>query len=99
VIPFSSDEEAVEIANDTEYGLSAAVQCDDLERARSIADRIEAGMVHVNDHPIQDEPNAPFGGVKHSGLGRYNGEWIVEELVEPKWISVQHEPRDYDFLG
>ena len=99
VVPVSSDEEAIEVANDTEYGLSAAVQCRDEERARRLADRIDAGMVHVNDHPIQDEPNAPFGGVKQSGLGRYNGEWIVDELVEPKWISVQHEPRDYDFLG
>ncbi|AGN00156.1 aldehyde dehydrogenase [Salinarchaeum sp. Harcht-Bsk1] len=98
VIPISGDEEAIELANDTEYGLSAAVQCDDVERARSIADRIDAGMVHVNDHPIQDEPNAPFGGMKQSGLGRYNGEWIVDELLETKWISVQHEEREYDLL-
>jgi aldehyde dehydrogenase (NAD+) len=55
-------------------------------------------MVHVNDHPIQDEPNAPFGGVKESGLGRYNGEWVMDEMVEPKWVSVQHEDRDYDLL-
>jgi len=98
VIPVRSDEEAIEVANDTEYGLSAAVQCDDLERARTLADRIDAGMVHVNDHPIQDEPNAPFGGTKQSGLGRYNGEWIVEELLETKWISLQHEDRDYDLV-
>ena len=98
VIPVADDEEAVELANDTEYGLSAAVQCDDVERARDIADQIDAGMVHVNDHPIQDEPNAPFGGMKQSGLGRYNGEWVVEELLETKWISVQHEEREYDLL-
>jgi aldehyde dehydrogenase (NAD+) len=98
VIEVSSTEEAIEVANDTEYGLAAAVQCRDLDRARDLASQVEAGMVHVNDHPIQDEPNAPFGGVKESGLGRYNGEWVMDEMVEPKWISVQHEDRDYDLL-
>ena len=96
VIPFSSDDEAIELANATEYGLSAAVYSGTKDRARSLADRINAGMVHVNDHPIQDEPNAPFGGTKSSGLGRYNGKWIRDELTEPKWISVQAEKREYD---
>jgi len=98
VIPVSSTEEAIEIANDTEYGLAAAVQAGDEEAGRSIADRIDAGMVHVNDHPIYDDPKAPFGGMKQSGLGRYNGEWVMDELLETKWISVQHEERDYDLL-
>ena len=98
VVEVSSDEEAIELANDTEYGLAAAVQCADETRGRELAGRIDAGMVHVNDHPIQDEPNAPFGGMKSSGLGRYNGEWVVEKLVETKWISVQHEEREYDLL-
>jgi aldehyde dehydrogenase (NAD+) len=98
VIPVSSDEEAVDIANDTEYGLAAAVQCDDVDRARDVANRIDAGMVHINDHSIQDEPHVPFGGMKNSGLGRYNGEWIMDELIEPKWISVQQEERDYELV-
>lgn len=98
VIPVSSTEEAIEVANDTEYGLSAGVFAGDVERGRELADRIHAGMVHVNDHPIQDEPNAPFGGMKASGLGRYNGEWVMDELLEPKWISVQHDDREYEFL-
>jgi len=98
VIEISSDEEGIEVANDTEYGLAAAVNCRDEDRAYELASRIDSGMVHVNDHPIQDEPNAPFGGMKSSGLGRYNGEWVVEKLVEPKWISVQHEDREYDLL-
>ncbi|SEP83898.1 aldehyde dehydrogenase family protein [Natrinema salaciae] len=95
VIPFADDEEAIELANDTEYGLSASVFCEDEDRARALADRIEAGMVHVNDQPINEDHNAPFGGVKGSGLGRYHGEWIVRELTEPKWISVQDGERDY----
>jgi aldehyde dehydrogenase (NAD+) len=98
VIPVGSDEEAVEVANDTEYGLAASVQCDDDDRARALADGIESGMVHVNDHPIQDEPNVPFGGLKQSGLGRYNGEWVRDELLEEKWISVQHEEREYGLV-
>jgi aldehyde dehydrogenase (NAD+) len=95
VIPFSDETEAVEIANDTEYGLSASVHAGDLERGRDIADAIESGMVHVNDQPLNDDPHVPFGGVKESGLGRYNGEWIVDELTRTKWISVQREDRDY----
>jgi len=98
VISVSDDEETIELANDTEYGLAAAVYTGDLDRGRDLADQIEAGMVHVNDHPIQDEPNAPFGGMKESGLGRYNGEWVVDKLVEPKWISVQNEKREYDLF-
>ncbi|THE63331.1 aldehyde dehydrogenase family protein [Salinadaptatus halalkaliphilus] len=95
VIPFEDDAEAIELANDTEYGLSSAVFCEDERRARELADRIEAGMVHINDQPINEDHNAPFGGVKQSGLGRYHGEWIRRELTEPKWISVQYEDRDY----
>lgn len=95
VIPFADDEEAISMANDTEYGLSSSIHCEDIDRARELADRLEAGMVHINDQPINEEQNAPFGGVKRSGLGRYHAEWIRRELTEPKWISVQHEPRDY----
>ncbi len=95
VIPYSDDAEAIELANDTQYGLSASVQCDDPDRARDLADQIDAGMVHINDQSINEDQNAPFGGVKDSGLGRYHGEWIARELTEPKWISVQQEPRDY----
>lgn len=98
VIPITTADHGIELANDTEYGLAAALYCNDVDRARELAGRIQAGMVHVNDHPIQDEPNAPFGGVKESGLGRYNGEWVMEKLLEPKWISVQHEKREYDLL-
>jgi aldehyde dehydrogenase (NAD+) len=97
IIPFSDDDEAIEIANDTEYGLSSAVFCRDMDRARDIADRIEAGMVHINDQPIHDEAHMPFGGVKQSGVGRFNGHWVIDEMTETKWISEQDpdEPRDY----
>jgi aldehyde dehydrogenase (NAD+) len=52
-------------------------------------------MTHVNDSPVNDLPNCPFGGEKNSGLGRYNGEWSIEEFTTAHWISVQHEPIPY----
>ncbi|MFU8866637.1 aldehyde dehydrogenase family protein [Natronococcus sp.] len=97
VIPYSSDEEAIELANDTIHGLSGSVHSEDLAQARRIADGIDTGMVHINDQPINDEPHVPFGGVKQSGLGRYNGESILEELTTTKWVSIQREPREYPF--
>ena len=97
VIPFSDDDEAVEMANSTDYGLSGSVHSGDVGRARDIADRIDTGMIHINDQPINDEPHVPFGGVGDSGMGRYNGEAVLEEFTEQKWISVQREERDYPF--
>ncbi|MDQ2052824.1 aldehyde dehydrogenase family protein [Natronolimnohabitans sp. A-GB9] len=97
IIPFETDAEAIELANATEYGLAASVHSRTLSRARSVADEIEAGMVHINDQPINNEPHVPFGGTKASGMGRYNGEWIIDEFTEPKWTSIQHEPREYSF--
>ena len=54
-------------------------------------------MIHVNDQSINDEPHVPFGGMKESGMGRYNGEAIIAEMTELKWISFQIEPRSYPF--
>lgn len=97
VIPFSSDEEAIEIANDTEYGLAASVHGSDRYRADSVARQIEAGMVHINDQPLNSNPRIPFGGKKSSGVGQFNGDAIVKKFTEPKWISIQSEPRSYPF--
>jgi aldehyde dehydrogenase (NAD+) len=58
---------------------------------------IQAGMTHVNDASVDDRPNAPFGGEKNSGIGRYGGEWILEELTTSHWVTVQHTPREYPF--
>jgi aldehyde dehydrogenase (NAD+) len=97
VIPFADDDEAVALANDTEYGLAAAVFGGDIARAETVADAIDAGMVHVNDQPINEEPHVPFGGTKASGIGRYNGEAALREFTESKWVSVQRRPRRYPF--
>lgn len=59
-----------------------------LDRAEAIAEQIEAGMVHINDTPLNEERNAPFGGVKASGFGRFHSDWIAEEDTGPRWMSV-----------
>lgn len=97
IIPFDTEEEALTLANDTQQGLSASVFTSDLERGIRFARRMESGMVHVNDQTVNDDPNVPFGGVKASGLGRFNGEWIFEEFTTRKWVSVQREYRDFPF--
>ncbi|GAB3676417.1 aldehyde dehydrogenase family protein [Halopiger thermotolerans] len=97
VIPFSDVDEAVEIANDTEFGLSGAVHAGDLEVAKDIADRMETGNVHINDQPINDEAHVPFSGIGASGMGSYNSDAFLREITETKWVSIQHEPREYPF--
>lgn len=94
---FDSEDEAVDIANETPFGLSGAVHTSNLERGVAFAKRIETGMIHVNDTTINDEPNVAFGGEKQLGLGRLNGEWSLEEFTTLKWISVQHEKRSFPY--
>ena len=95
VIRAADADEAVAIANDTEYGLSSAIFCGELERGVELAKRLEAGMTHVNDSPVNDEANTAFGGVKASGVGRFGGHWAIEEFTTDHWISVQHRRREY----
>jgi acyl-CoA reductase-like NAD-dependent aldehyde dehydrogenase len=79
------------------YGLSAAVITRDIAKALDMAERIESGIVHINDQTIHDEPQVPFGGVKDSGWGRFGGRGALEEFTELRWISVQRSPRSYPF--
>lgn len=88
---------ALSLANDSEYGLSSAVFTSNLERGVQFAQRIHAGMTHVNDMPVNDAPNAPFGGEKNSGIGRFNGDWAIDEFTTDHWITLQHSPRPYPF--
>jgi aldehyde dehydrogenase (NAD+) len=97
IIKVQNDDEALRVANDTEHGLSSAVFTRDFERGLQFALGVQAGMTHVNDSPVNDLPNSPFGGEKNSGIGRYNGEWAIEEFTTHHWISVQHSPRQYPF--
>ncbi len=88
---------AVAAANDTEYGLSAAVFGRDAARALEVAGRIESGICHVNGPTVHDEAQMPFGGVKASGWGRFGGEAGVREFTDLRWITVQQGPRHYPF--
>ena len=97
VMPFDSPEEAIRIANQSPYGLSGAIHTGDVEQGAEWAKQIDAGMVHVNDGTINDEPLVAFGGEKASGTGRLNGRWALEEFTTLKWVSVQHKPRHYPF--
>jgi vanillin dehydrogenase len=95
VMSVDSPDEAVRIANDTEYGLSAAVFSEDVPAALELAQRIESGICHVNDTTVHDEPQMPFGGVKASGFGRFGGRAALEEFTELRWITVQDVERHY----
>ena len=97
IIPFDSPEEAVQIANDSPYGLSGAIHTRNAEYGAELAKQFESGMVHVNDSTINDDPLIAFGGEKASGVGRLNGKWALEEFTTLKWISVQHKQRHYPF--
>lgn len=97
IIPVDGDEEALRVANDTPYGLSGAVHTADVERGVALARRVETGMIHVNDSTVADEPIVPFGGQKHSGVGRLNGDQMVEAFTTTKWISVQHGRSPFPF--
>ncbi|MFE2096241.1 MULTISPECIES: aldehyde dehydrogenase family protein [unclassified Streptomyces] len=97
LVPFDGEEEAVRIVNDTPYGLSGAVHTGDIERGVAFAKQIDTGMFHVNDGTVHDEPLVPFGGEKHSGLGRLNGETTLEAFTTIKWISVQHGRSGFPF--
>jgi acyl-CoA reductase-like NAD-dependent aldehyde dehydrogenase len=97
VIEVENEEEAVAVANDTAYGLSAAVVTRDFAKGMALAERVESGIVHINDQTVSDEPQVPFGGVKDSGWGRFGGRAGLEEFTELRWISMQFTPRQYPF--
>lgn len=95
IIRYSDIEEAISIANDTEYGLAAAVFGRDVARALEVARQIESGICHINGATIHDEPQMPFGGMKASGYGRFGGKAAIDEFTELRWITIQNGQRDY----
>lgn len=95
IIRVDGDDEAVSIANDTEYGLSSAVFSENISRAMGIAKRIQAGICHINGPTVNDEPQMPFGGTKDSGYGRFGGLAAIAEFTELRWVTIekhQHYP-------
>jgi len=97
VIRVKDSEEAIRIANDTEYGLSAAIFSRDIARALQIARRIESGICHINGPTVHDEAQMPFGGVKSSGYGRFGGKAGIDAFSELRWLTIQCGPRHYPF--
>jgi benzaldehyde dehydrogenase (NAD) len=98
ITTFKTDEEAIELANATEYGLSSAVHSRSLPRARAVAKRLKTGMVHINDQTVNDDPRAPFGGVGASGNGsRQGGHASLDEYTQWRWSTERQTPIAYPF--
>ena len=85
IIPFETEEEAIQIVNETEYGLGNYLQTEDKEKAKRVARKVRAGTVYINGQGA--EPGAPFGGFKQSGNGREGGLWGFTEYLEVKAIT------------
>jgi len=96
VVRVEDDDEAVRVANDTEYGLSSAVFSRDIQRALKVAKRIESGICHINGPTVHDEGQMPFGGVKASGYGRFGGKAVIAEFTDLRWITIEG-PQHYPF--
>jgi benzaldehyde dehydrogenase (NAD) len=98
VTSFRTDEEALALANNSEYGLVGTVYSRSISRGLSVAHRIKAGMVHVNDGPLNDEATIPFGGTGMSGNGsRYGGEANLDNFTEWQWVTVRDQPPTFPF--
>ncbi|PZM14767.1 aldehyde dehydrogenase [Rhizobium tubonense] len=97
IIRVADEEEAIRVANDTEYGLSAAVFSRDVQRAMAVAARIESGICHINGPTLNDEAQMPFGGVKGSGYGRFGGKAAIAEFTDLRWITIEDSAQHYPF--
>ena len=98
VVTFATDDEAVELANASSYGLVASIYTRSIARGLALADRMRTGMVHVNDGTLNDEAIIPFGGMGDSGNGsRYGGEASLDTFTEWQWVTVRGEPPTFPF--
>ena len=95
IIRARDEAHAIELANDTEYGLSASVFTRDTARGLRIAKQIKSGICHVNGPTVHDEPQMPFGGVKASGYGRFGGKAGIDSFTELRWVTIETQPGHY----
>jgi acyl-CoA reductase-like NAD-dependent aldehyde dehydrogenase len=86
---------AIQLANDSDYGLSAAVHTGDIARGLRVAQQIESGICHVNGATVHDEAQIPFGGVKSSGYGKFGGKAGIESFTDTRWITIETKPGHY----
>ncbi|MFA5596164.1 MAG: aldehyde dehydrogenase [Pusillimonas sp.] len=97
VIRVKGIEEAIKVANDSAYGLSSGVFSKDVNKALSVAMAIEYGSVHINGATVQNEAQAPYGGTKGSGYGRFDGRAVIDEFTELKWLTIEPQIQNYPF--
>ncbi len=96
IVRVNGVDEAVRVANDTEYGLSSAVFGQDIKRALAVSKRLETGICHINGPTVADEAQMPFGGVKSSGYGRFGSKAVIAEFTELRWVTIEG-PQPYPF--
>ncbi|MER6346784.1 aldehyde dehydrogenase family protein [Streptomyces sp. NPDC001595] len=94
---FAGDDEAVALANATENGLTCGIITENGTHGLRVARRVRTGIVHINDQSVGDEPQAPFGGVKASGYGRFGGRWGVEAFSHTRWVTLATQHAHYPF--
>ena len=97
IVRVDGAEEALEVANDTAYGLSSAIFSANVSKALELASRLDAGCVHINGATVQNEAQAPSGGMKQSGYGRFDGSAVIDEFTEIKWVTVEPSDQPYPF--
>ena len=95
IIKAQDEQQAIELANDSPYGLTGSIFTENLHHGVEVAKKIKSGMIHINDQSVNDEAHVPFGGEKDSGIGRFNGEWAIDKFTKVKWIGVQNGYREY----
>ncbi|MEM8979021.1 MAG: aldehyde dehydrogenase family protein [Pseudomonadota bacterium] len=95
VVRARDEDHAVEIANDTEYGLTSAVFTQDTQRGLAVAKRLQTGIAHINGPTVGDEAQMPFGGTKASGYGRFGGTASIDEFTELRWITIEDPNQNY----
>jgi aldehyde dehydrogenase (NAD+) len=95
IITVKGVDEAVALANDSEYGLSAGIITRDEEKGLAVARRLQTGMAHVNCSSVNDEPHIPFGGVKNSGVGRHGGKASIEAFTDSRWLTLERGGRQF----
>ncbi|MEU9916147.1 aldehyde dehydrogenase family protein [Streptomyces sp. NPDC051001] len=94
---FFDDAAAVAVANDTENGLTCGIITENATHGLAVARGIRTGIVHINDQSVADEPQAPFGGFKASGYGRFGGRWGIEAFSNTRWVTIATQQAHYPF--